>query len=223
MENRIITPNGEFDPDLHWQILKKVAGDDWKFDDNNIPVFNYLLYYFNGQPPESLPPLTPFEYNLDKGILIMGNVGTGKTTTFKIIQKYLSYLNQVHPNNFQFIESREIIREFSKDKYTGLEKFTFNPTHNEHGSIHKVPKAICVDDIGLEQDEVKHFGDTVDVMSEFLADRYTIFQDRKFRKLTHATTNLDRNNLKKKYSERIADRMREMFNIIQMNGESRRK
>jgi len=58
-------------------------------------------------------------------------------------------------------------------------------------------------------------------MSDLLLERYSVFTI--LGKITHITTNLAPNSLKERYGELIADRFREMFNVITLLGDSRRK
>lgn len=208
-----ITPTN-FDLDGHSDLIKAIAGNEWDFSDKTIVnVFKLLLTYFNGIESE--------KYDLNKGILLIGNVGTGKTSTMRIFAEYLGRTN--NPNYFKFVESRMIIREFAKDKYSGMERYSFNERPDEHGTMHKKPSNLCIDDLGLEKQEAKHYGETVDVMGEFLADRYSIFIDERYRKLTHATSNLSTDSLASLYGERLYDRFVELFNIILLTGKSKRK
>ena len=55
----------------------------------------------------------------------------------------------------------------------------------------------------------------------FMMKRYDIFQT--YKKLTHITMNLDTDDIKDMFSERLVDRFREMFNIISLTGKSFRK
>lgn len=181
-------------------------------DARNKPIFMMLIKYFNAIPSD--------EYSLSKGILLAGNVGTGKTKTVEVMHKFLSYMK--NPNIYRLVESREIIRDFARSKFDGLEQYTWNPKLNQHSIITRHPVNICIDDLGLEKEQISNYGDKIDVISEFLIDRYNIFTDNKYGKFLHATTNLNPEQMKEKYGDRINDRFREMFNIILMVGKSRR-
>ena len=153
--------------------------------------------------------------------MLVGPVGTGKSSAMKILQSYM--IKTHNPNSFRFIESRIIIRDFSKHKYVGLEWYSYNYKSGIHGGEYPDPQTLCIDDLGLENRESTHYGESVDVMGELMTDRYSIFTDPKYRKLTHATSNLSPDGLKGVYSERLYDRFREMFNVIPLTGKSKRK
>lgn len=80
----------------------------------------------------------------------------------------------------------------------------------------------CFDDLGIEQN-MKHFGNESNVMAEILLSRYDLLRYRGI--ITHATTNLNANELEKLYGNRVRSRLREMFNLITFpeNAEDLRK
>jgi len=65
-----------------------------------------------------------------------------------------------------------------------------------------------MDDIGTESDQVKHYGNNLDVVSYILTERYTR------RLLTFGTTNFPLSVLEKKYDDRTVSRMYSLFNFF---------
>ena len=61
------------------------------------------------------------------------------------------------------------------------------------------------------------YGNKVNVIEEIILDRYDLF--RKHHLITHITTNLDVEDIKEKYGERVLSRMYEMFNFIILGGD----
>lgn len=55
-------------------------------------------------------------------------------------------------------------------------------------------------------------------MGEIILSRYDLFLKRKLR--THATTNLNAQELENRYGNRVRSRMRELFNLIAFDKES---
>jgi hypothetical protein len=205
-----------FSPERIEQLKRRFAEiasslcDNWTVDQDNEPIYKLLFDYFLDIPNQAI------DYR--KGILLIGGVGPGKSTIFRQFQKFLTVLN--HPNFFRMTESRLITRDFLRDGIEGLEKWTFNYQQNQHGVTLPQPFALCIDDLGLEAQEISNYGQKVDVISEIMADRYQLFINRGIK--THAITNLA-DDLKKNYDERINDRFREMFNVVKLTGKSRRK
>ena len=95
--------------------------------------------------------------------------------------------------------TREIAAQFHKDGY---------------GIIHDLgrrQKPICLDDLGVEQ-SVKHFGNECNTIGEILLHRYDMHVN--YGIITHATTNLNANELEKIYGNRVRSRLRSMFNLV---------
>lgn len=183
---------------------------NWVVDSENESIYDLLFDYFLEIPGRDI--------DYKKGILLIGGVGPGKSTIFRQFQKFLSVTN--HPNLFRMTESRTITRDFLRDGINGLEKWSFNYGQNQHGVTLPHPFNLCIDDLGLEAEEISNYGQKVDVISEIMADRYQLFVNQGIK--THAITNLA-DDLKKNYDERINDRFREMFNVVKLTGKSRRK
>ena len=55
-------------------------------------------------------------------------------------------------------------------------------------------------------------------MGEILLSRYDLFQKNKIK--THATTNLNAQELEDRYGNRVRSRMRQLFNLIAFDKES---
>lgn len=93
-----------------------------------------------------------------------------------------------------------------------LNEHTFNENYS---GINPVERAF--DELGRETIPAKYYGNEVNVMEQIFQLRY----DMKVK--THVTTNLRPFQIEKYYGEHIYDRAIEMFNFIEVKGESRRK
>ena len=98
--------------------------------------------------------------------------------------------------------------EFSKQGYDVIHRYS--------RSI-RSPKPICFDDIGIEP-PMRYFGDHVNVIGEILLSRYELFVSKGVQ--THATTNLNAEEIEARYGARVRSRLREMFNLIAFPAES---
>lgn len=132
--------------------------------------------------------------SLDKGILLTGPVGCGKTTLMHLI-KYFMPAKQ----GYVLKPVREVVFEFNQHGHEIIQR------HSRMNSIY------CFDDLGVEQ-ESKYYGNECNVIAEILLSRYDLFIYNKTK--THATTNLNASELEKLYGNRVRSRMREMFNLI---------
>jgi hypothetical protein len=170
----------------------------------------WLCLYFTGDPR--------FELNggsLNKGLLLSGGVGIGKSTLMKFFQR-----NQVA--SFKVIACQDVEAEFAingdeaMDEYAENRKIAVNSDAFGHQSI-----GYCFDDLGAE-DASKHYGRVKNVMQTVILKRYDL--DLPYW-TTHITTNLSADQLMERYDNRAMDRMRAMFNIIDfpITEKSRRK
>lgn len=149
-----------------------------------------------------------------KGLLFHGPIGTGKSTLLKGLQKYLAKINRycyAYEANisFRFTSAVEIALIYAKKGLDGLTDFT------EKENMYN----LAIDEIGKEPMDSKHFGTNLNVIQTILQLRY----EEKHKCLTHITTNLDPNTeFSGLYGDYIADRVKEMFNVIALGGDSRR-
>lgn len=182
--------------------IAKHLQKNFKITNENKDVIKNLLLYFSGNEC--------CKYDLNKGLMIIGGVGCGKTLLFRIFKIYTSDILKI--NSFQSYTSSEIIDNINVNGVEYLEKFNTN---------NKTPITCYIDDIASKNETIKHFGTEVNVIEHLLGIRYNIFINHK--KLTHCTSNLFPSQFRKKYDERIIDRMKEMFNIVELKGNSFRK
>lgn len=78
---------------------------------------------------------------------------------------------------------------------------------------------LAIDEVGREPMDAKHFGTGINAIQTVLQLRY----EQRYCFYTHMTTNLDPDKeFSQRYGDYIADRVKEMFNVIKIEGESRR-
>tara|TARA_Y100000310_G_C20445720_1_gene698305 strand:- start:177 stop:758 length:582 start_codon:yes stop_codon:yes gene_type:complete len=146
-------------------------------------------------------------YNFEKGLLVIGPVGTGKTEAFNVFRECF----RCHKTKFfQIISCRQLIRDYTTEGAKTL---------NKYGRDSK--SIVYFDDLGLEEVNVKMFGNSANVMSEILMDRYENF--KRHGVLTYASSNLTPKQFEDIYGIRMRDRFREMFNVINVKGDSFRR
>ena len=141
-------------------------------------------------------------FDLNKGILLSGPIGCGKTTLFKILRSC-----NFPASKYGIVSTRHIVSEFMQSGYEILEKYSNgNLSHDI-----RTPKAYCFDDLGTETTS-KYFGNDCNVMAEILLTRYDLFVEKGI--ITHLTTNLSATEIESQYGNRLRSRMREMFNLF---------
>ncbi|MGB5383160.1 MAG: ATPase [Lutimonas sp.] len=143
-----------------------------------------------------------FKLDLNKGILLTGPVGCGKTSFMKLLSTITT-----KKKTFDLIPARNIAFEFSNQGFSVIEKY------GNH-------KSFCFDDLGVEPNG-KHFGAECNVIGEVLLSRYDLFVNHKVK--THATTNLNAEELEDRYGNRLRSRMRAMFNLVGIESNAKDK
>lgn len=141
----------------------------------------------------------------DTGLLLYGNVGSGKTTIMDAISNLFSTKGIMHRGvniGFKRLESVELYQMY-KFKYA------------EFDEIKKCP-LLAIDDFGIEPVYINVFGTDISPISELLYHRY------QNRLTTIITTNLAVDEIRKRYGDRIADRFNEMMQVIVFKGPSYR-
>jgi DNA replication protein DnaC len=143
-----------------------------------------------------------YSLDIDKGILLTGPVGCGKTSLMNLM-RYLLSADLRH----RLQSCREVAFEYSRDGHTAIHRYT----RGSFSAKKFDPIVYCFDDLGLEN-ETQHYGNHCSVMAEILLSRYDYFHS--FGMVTHLTTNLNSTEIEKQYGLRVRSRLREMFNLI---------
>lgn len=198
-----------------YNFLQMTEG--FKIDKENADIIHLLCEYF-GQDHQ-------FEsrgYSLKKGILLFGGVGVGKTFIMSVFR-----INQVH--SYQVVSCQDVEGAYArcgderneKTGEVGLKKYYGLVSITPPNMYGQTQHGFLFDDLGQENTATKFYGTERNVMMEVLAQRYKngLFTS------THITTNLSADQIKEMYGVRVADRMKEMFNLISFpeHAKSRRK
>lgn len=186
---------------IKWLELKgkQNYGDNFKIWDDDIPIITTLLIYFL---KDEIMAKT-IEIDLNKGILLLGPIGCGKTT----IMNLLRYVPQ-EDRKFVLKPTREISFEFIKEGYQVIQRYSSS------NKLQNNSKNYCFDDLGIENN-LKYFGNECNVMGEILLSRYDLFINKKI--ITHITTNLSASEIEAAYGNRVRSRLRAMLNLIAFN------
>lgn len=181
---------------------------NFEIDDKN--YYNNLLYYFSDD--------SKCEWDLSKGLLIHGKKGLGKSLSLKIIQK-MYYFRLRHgmlqpKKSFGFFGMESVARFGTDDFYNSLEKSMFlDEVMRETADDSKV---------------INNYGTKEKPFSTGMHQMYRRFCDKGI--LYHFTTNFwnipnkpDGQMIADAYGNEIHDRLKEMCNIVELKGESKRK
>ncbi len=156
-------------------------------------------------------------YNTEKGVMLIGNIGVGKSVLMRIMQK----LFKDSPRAFRWLNCCDL-----KDL---LEDTPVTEVKEMYGKSLKMD--LYIDDIGMGSIISNVYGNKLNIISEILIERYELFISEGFK--THVSSNrptaLDKKKypnivtIEEVYGERVLDRLKEMCEVITWKGESLRK
>lgn len=186
---------------------KKQYGDHFTIYENDKPIIFQLISYF--LKDESVAE--KLEINLNKGILLSGPIGVGKTSIMNLMRLFESTKER-----FIMKSCRDVSFEFIKDGYEIIHKYS----RQSFQSNTHIPKIYCFDDLGTEN-TLKYYGNECNILAEILLSRYDLFVSKNL--ITHLTTNLSATEIEEIYGNRVRSRMREMFNLISFDKDDKDK
>lgn len=174
----------------------ELYGNHFKIQETDYQIVYKLIAYFLKDEPSCFQ----YNLNLNKGLLLSGPIGCGKTSLMNLM-KYLAPAE----NKFSVKPCRDISFEFIQDGYEIIHLYS-------KGKLHQAePRTYCFDDLGTENN-IKYFGNECNVMAEIILSRYDLFISKKLQ--THITTNLSASEIEKNYGNRVRSRLRELCNLI---------
>ena len=182
---------------LHFKGIE-IYGKKFRLNDEDVTIIVQLICVVLKDETVA----KQFSLDREKGILLTGPVGCGKTSLMNLLRHFLPL-----DLRYRLRSCREISFEYSRDGHTVLHRYT----KGSFSAKKFDPVIYCFDDLGLEN-ETQHYGNSCSVMAEILLSRYDYYHS--FGMLTHLTTNLNSTEIEKQYGLRVRSRLREMFNLI---------
>lgn len=178
--------------------------DQW-----NRKIVKNLCRYFAGEQSS--------EYSLNKGVLLFGGFGVGKTAI-------LTFFRRNSHNPFIIKSCRDITFEYESDGAEAILKYSNLIKTGDPGYYYgNANLGLCLEDIGTEDDK-KNFGNLSNVIANVILSRYDKLYDYEKNPVlvnkTHGTTNLSRSEFLERYGSRAESRIAEMFNIFKFDAKS---
>lgn len=188
-----ISNKRDFDPNINHVVI--VNGKEMKYKE-----FLNELYNYSNNKPNFL--------DSKKGIWFYGTIGTGKSTLMRILAESQRFIDR----GFKCVNCPTLATNYAAKGIDALNESTLNE------STKPFPVERGFDEVGREQIPAKYFGNELNVMEYIFQIRYDLRNKIK----THVTTNLKKDGIKDLYGSYILDRFNEMFNYVEIKGESLR-
>lgn len=193
---------GAVKTELECNLLEEAWGKKiFPMDREKSKVIDDLTRYFLGFEGE---------LDLNKGIYLVGDFGSGKTSLMKIYQNFLQYFKA--PQYFQMIGSEDVT-ELGRTAPDQLKQF--------------YRKNCCFDDLGHDAFVVKNYGNPIMPFDQILRHRYRAFVEKGL--ITHFTANFfiketdpEISSLSDFLPPLIIDRLMEMVQVVELPGKSLR-
>ena len=189
---------------------KSLSGQLFKMTDWNSKVVHDLCLYFAGD--ERFKDRDK-SYSLDKGILLAGTPGTGKSHLMAFFSKnpHVSYAH---------VTCKAVAERYrtgwKRDELDTLEWYSYTLKAEAGHAWDQKELGYCFGDLGTE-DEKNNFGNKMNVMEHIIFQRY---ENKLPFNMTHYTTNLNGNEIENTYGLRVRDRLREACNYMSLEGPS---
>ena len=133
------------------------------------------------------------------GLMLNGLYGNGKTTTVLALKATLNFLRDKG-----YVDGDRLGVRIIDAKQLAI----LAPNPNAMTELAKTECALCIEDMGREASEVMNYGNILSPVADIVEQRYA---DQLF---TIITTNLTPEQVKERYGGRVADRFREMLEVI---------
>ncbi|MDR0332367.1 MAG: hypothetical protein LBI15_02795 [Dysgonamonadaceae bacterium] len=178
-------------------LAQRKENNTFVIDKSNESVIQQLFLYLKMD--------NRFDSDLQKGIMLVGKYGSGKTLIMQAISEmYNTIIRTLYIQRplLKLLKSSELL-ETIKEK--PIKQFS------------KMP--LVIDEFGREPKQIMDFGNLRSPIIELLCERYDNGA------WTHGTSNFTLETLcsENEYGKMTGDRIKSMFNFIELKGESRRK
>lgn len=174
---------------------KKIYGYDFNISDKLYKCYAKILYY----AVDDKAKLSQVGVDPQKGLLLMGPAFSGKTAILQLCKDFFP-----RKRNYQIYHVKKLTCDFAQRGYGALTE------------VMALKYPICLDGIGDEK-EVKHFGNSCDIIPEIVEYIYQHRYEFKHPML-HITTRLSASQLEKRYGPQFRVMLKELMNGIVVDG-----
>ena len=189
------------------KLLDERVGGEFVIQPHHRQVISDVFFYACNRPHQTT-------LDTNKGLLLFGSVGTGKTTLLYAVRQFL--LDTTNSSFKVYNVANEVVTHYSK--CGDIDKFI---TDIDIATGKRTIINMAFDELGREPIPANHYGTKMNVMEQIIQARYSHFTT--MRAKTHFTTNCTVEDLKTLYGGYIVDRLKEMCNWITFVGQSYRR
>jgi hypothetical protein len=224
VRNTVDIPEKKFTKKELWNLFLKtfqeLHGKEFIYNDEILENIKPIMYYFlKDENFFFCPNLSGISApSFDKGLLIIGNFGNGKTAVMATFEKIFKPIKSV---SFKGYSTNEVVNLFEKINATSNDQLI---TRSEFDKMMNTGKRYF-DDVKTER-HASNFG-KMNLVKDILEVR------EKNNLLTHITCNFKTgfdndiqaglDEFEEKYGSRLYDRIFKMFNVIEFKGKSFRR
>lgn len=158
-------------------------------------VYRAIFDYFTGHSTT---------LDLNKGLWIQGKTGSGKSLLFDVFKAYTSEI--LSCNSFVSVSYKRLVDNYKLQGTKGLIEVS------KQDNVSRA-KTIYIDDFGSVSSDANHFQNFIDISDYIVDERYRIYQCDK--KLFHVSSNKMPHDMS--LDGRMIGRIKEMFNLIQLD------
>lgn len=164
-------------------------------------IQEYILQYAKDLLAFHKSPLLP-----EKGCLLFGGVGSGKTEFLKMF----CFISHIFSGNaIKYVHSRDLMTKYEVEGMAGIIEY-----------LQQKSGFVVIDEIGLDNEVSFHYGNKINIISDIILTRYEIWKNKGV--VTFFSTNLSIDELRNKYDERVYSRLVEMCNFVIFDSSDRR-
>jgi len=174
---------------MRWNS-ENVFGKQWEGIPHQMDAIKAICFFISRNDRF----MTELKYDAQKGLLLRGPSGTGKTHLVRCVEN-----NGLNP-----ILTQSMLDVDDCLRANGEFKFNLNGQ-----------KIIYLEDVGTEEPVINFYGTKIAWFKNFIEGLY--LKTKCFNHLI-ISTNLSFKNFEDQYGYRVASRMREMFNVIDLKG-----
>lgn len=176
------------------RLLEKERKIFWIDKENYLTIEQLLDYFLRNQKFETE------ELSLEKNILLIGNVGSGKTMIMEALSKFIT-----GPNRFRYSECNLVAEQWNNRP--PVLRSTLKLRCNGEGGLNH----FYMDDLG-EEELQPNYGTFVEPMEKVINFRNKLWL--KYNVKTHWSTNLSMDEIDERYGERAKSRLLQTSNVL---------